>query len=72
MRNTVFSLYVALIKNFKGPFSQFHKTIKIKTIQLNTHAGRGGTGGKGEERKFRENNFKTPYLDRKFVLTRVF
>lgn len=39
MRNTIFSLYVALIKNFRGPFSQFHKTIKIKTIQLNMHAG---------------------------------
>ena len=72
MRNTIFSLYVALIKNFRGPFSQFHKTITI--IQLNLHAGgwRDGWERKEKKRKLRENNLKTPYLDRKCVPTRVF
>lgn len=58
MRNTIFNKG-GLIKNFRGPFSQFHKTIKIKTIQLNMHAGGGGGTG-GEERKFRENNLRLP------------
>lgn len=51
MRNTIFSLYVALIKNFRGPFSQFHKTIKI--IQLNMHAGGWRDGWERKEKKIK-------------------